>query len=219
MNGELNLMSVTTILTDLSDVLIGGMIGLDDIISNKYGECFGNEFSIRFASTYSVFNDLMRGRISEEEYWECLYLDSLWSGILSIADMKNLFALNMKKIIPGTLDLYNRLILPNGYSPKYYIVSDHIKEYREHITNWHHDLFNLADKVYWSYDCGRIKRDDDFFTIFFQDNSISSYNAIFIDDSKQNIDNANKSNILSIYFSSSEALKEDLLKLGFSFTP
>ena len=77
MNGELNLMPVTTILTDLSDVLIGGIIGLDNAISNKYGESFGNEISIRFVSAYSAFNDLMRGRISEEEYWECLYLEGL----------------------------------------------------------------------------------------------------------------------------------------------
>ena len=105
MNGKLNLMSVTTILTDLSDVLIGGMIGLDDVISNKYGESFGNEFSIRFASTYSVFNDLMRGRISEEEYWGCLYSDGLWSDTLSITDMKNLFALNMKKTKPLNLSI------------------------------------------------------------------------------------------------------------------
>ncbi len=97
-------------------------------------------------------------------------------------------------------------------------MSDHIKEYREHITNWHRNIFNLVDKAYWPYDCGRIKRDDDFFTNFFQDNSISSNDVIFIDDSRQNIDNANRSNILSIHFSSSETLKEDLLKLGFSFT-
>ena len=99
--------------------------------------------------------------------------------------MRDLFTLNMKKTIPGTLDLYNRLVLPNGYSPKYYIVSDHIKEYREHITNWHRDIFNLNDKAYWPYDCDRIKRDDDFFTNFFQDNSISSNDVIFIDDSRQ----------------------------------
>ncbi len=97
MNGELNLMPVNTILTDLSDALIDGIIELDNAISNKYGESFGNEISIRFTSAYSAFNDLMRGRISEEEYWECLYLEGLWGDTLSIADMRDLFTLNMKR--------------------------------------------------------------------------------------------------------------------------
>lgn len=38
MSANINPNSVTTILTDLTDVLIGGVIGLDDVIESKYGK-------------------------------------------------------------------------------------------------------------------------------------------------------------------------------------
>ena len=217
MKAELGSISITTVLTDLSDVLIGGIIGLDDVIAVRYGENVSREFSKRFRDNYPNFNDLMRGVISEEEYWELFSRGEAWSDGFSTSLVRELFVLNMQKVVPNTFDLYRKLLLPSGQSPKYYIVSDHIREYSRLVENWHRDIFKWADKVFWSYDCGNIKRDEGFFTNFLRNNELGESDVIFIDDSDWNIENAESSGILSFHFDNAERLESELVACGFSF--
>lgn len=212
-----DLMSVTTILTDLSEVLIGGIIGLDDIIAKEYGKLLGDRFATGLEKSYPCYKDLMRGMITEAEFWKTLSEKLARRNGLSMLYVQELFKANMRKTIPGTLKLYKSLILPNGCIPKFFIVSDHIQEYSDLLKRWHPEIFEWADEVFWSYDCGALKEDKGFFTEFLRKNKLNCNDVIFIDDSKKNIENAQKANILSLYFTSSKRLKNDLSKLRFTF--
>lgn len=174
-------------------------------------------FSNRFAENYPYFNDLMRGAITESMYWNIYSESQFRQNTLPVSYIKELFALNMQRTVPGTLDLYRKLVLPNRQRPSYFIVSDHIKEYSDLVKKWHPDIFEWADGVFWSYDYGGIKQDEDFFIGFLQKNNFNKNNVIFIDDSIRNIKNAEKAGILSFHFSDSKDLKGKLAKYGFFF--
>ena len=61
------------ILTDLSEVLIRGLYGTQDILAEKYGSLAGEAFWARHESTYGKFQELMRGKITEAEYWDYFF--------------------------------------------------------------------------------------------------------------------------------------------------
>jgi 2-haloacid dehalogenase len=94
------------------------------------------------------------------------------------------------------------------------------------ITNWNQDKFrealrrfdflNSFDGIVVSGDERLLKPDRAIFEIFFDRYGVAPASAVFIDDSKHNVEGARAVGMEALHFTSSEALARDLRGLGFS---
>jgi 2-haloacid dehalogenase len=94
------------------------------------------------------------------------------------------------------------------------------------ITNWNQDKFreararfdflNSFDGIVVSGDEGVLKPDREIFELFFARYGVAPESAVFIDDSKHNVEGARAAGMQVLHFTSPEALARDLRGLGFS---
>lgn len=214
------------ILTDLSEVLIRGVYGIDEKIEEIYGKEVGDEFAIRRQQTEALFYVLMRGKITEDKFWKEV-LDDSCDWPFGINEVKEFISDNMKQVIPGTLDVFKRIIeypKTTGYIPKrikgqpeIWLVSDHIRERREEIEALHPEIFELTSKQCWSFDYDMIKRDVGYFEYLLYSNNLQPNEVILIDDQLRNACHAHRAGINDIVFEDAAKLERDLRKCNFRF--
>ena len=215
------------ILTDLSDVLIHGLYEIEGIFAERYDQNVARIFGQRHLETREDFNELMRGKMREDEYWYLFMQGYSWP--CDIQEIKSTFSENLKKTVPGTLDVYQRIIAsPRSFRrmhsiiegrPEIHIVSDHIRERFDEIHRYHPDIFDLADKEFWSYEFGHVKKDDSFFPRLLRFLNLPPDEVIFVDDSAYNTTSATLAGITSIYFENAQQLERELGQYGFQFAP
>ena len=93
------------------------------------------------------------------------------------------------------------------------------------ITNWNQDKFREArrrfdfldgfDGIVVSGDEGLLKPDREIFELFFKRYGVAPESAVFVDDSKHNVEGARAAGMAALHFTSPEALARDLRELGF----
>lgn len=215
------------ILTDLSDVLIHGISGVEKTFAERYGKDIAKAFWQRHLETERDFHELMRGGMKEDAYWRLVMQGRDWP--FGIQEIKSIFSENLKKTIPGTLSVYQRIVafprsvrrtwsLIDG-APEFYIVSDHIEERLGEIHRYHPDVFALAEREFWSCDFGEIKRDETFFPQLLRMLDLPLDEIIFIDDNAYNTTAASLADITTIRFEDAEQLEDTLKAYGFVFSP
>lgn len=213
------------ILSDLSEVLINGVEEVGRAVANEYGIEVGKKCFDRLDETKAEFNDLMRGYITENEYFKIFLSGSEWP--FQTEDLQQIFSEEFEKEIPGTFDVYRRIIAyprstelngKNHGKPPIYIVSDHIAERRDEIMGYHKELFSMTKDQIWSFDVGKIKSDPGFFKELLDRLAVRPDEAVFIDDYNRNIFAASAVGITSILFENATQLEDDLTDLGFEFS-
>ena len=219
------------VLTDLSEVLIHGFIGTEEIVGELYGEDIKQRFWRRHLDTNNDFCDLVRGKMTEDVYWR-IFLEG---GIdrtpwpFGINKVKAMFGENMTRTIPKTLDVYNRIIAyPRSFEgdgfgmaegqPTFYLVSDHITERLPEIHKHHPEVFKLMQREFLSCEIGSIKQDAGFFDKLLDAAHLRPGEVVFIDDSPTNVCAAICAGIKGIIFENPIQLEDDLKKLGFRFS-
>ena len=214
------------ILTDLSEVLISGLFGIDNIITEHYNKDATKAFWARRLETDEEFRELLRGKMSEDEYWRLFAEKCKWP--FNIQALKMFFSKNMRKNITGTLDVYKRIIafpysLPSRVMvegiPEIALVSDHIRERIGEIHICHPDIFEMISRQFWSCESGKLKADEGFFPQLLRVLDIPPEEAILVDDSPYNTTAAIEAGITSICFTSAFQLETELREYGFCFVP
>ncbi|MBR3254331.1 hypothetical protein IKF88_01190 [Candidatus Saccharibacteria bacterium] len=215
------------ILTDLSDVLIHGLYGADEIIAERYGKNVAEAFWQRHLETEEDFRELMRGKMSEDDYWQRLLQGDDWP--FGIREIEDVFSENLRRDVPDTLQVYQRITShPRSLlhrhdillgAPEIYIISDHIEERIEEIYQYHPDIFKVAQKTFWSCELGNIKMDEAFFPQLLRVFDMPIDEFIFVDDNAYNTTAASLAGIASIYFKNAKQLEKTLRAYGFEFAP
>ncbi len=219
------------IFTDLSEVLIRGIYGTEDIVGSLYGLENAKKFLARRHEVNDKILDLFRDKFEEDEYWKYFLSGSELSIDFSIDKLRKVLSRNIKKTVPGTLDLYLSISShPESISkegipsenkldgrPDIYIVSDHIRGRVGQIKDYHPRVFKNVEGEYWSFDIGHVKGDKEFFPKVLEMSKIPVEKIVFIDDIETNIKSARRNGIYSIQFYNAEQLKTDLSKIGFTF--
>ncbi|MBR3332463.1 HAD-IA family hydrolase [Candidatus Saccharibacteria bacterium] len=215
------------ILTDLSEVLIHGIQGTENIVRERYGERTGEKFKNRMneEKVREWFLNLLRGKFCEDIFWLDFIEEDYWP--FNHIDTKEIFTENLKQPkIDGTLEVYQSIkgypvVTGMGYTvdgkPDIWIVSDHILERVHQVEKMHEDVFAIASKTIWSCDVGKIKSDAGFFDDIVKKYNIQKDEIVFIDDWNVNVEAARKAGLVSIEFHDAEQLKADLEKIGFRF--
>lgn len=215
------------ILTDLSEVLIRGVYGIEDLVEDQYGEKIAERFARRRLECDPFFIELMRSHLAEDQYWEIVLHGFDWPfGVEDVELMCSFnFALGLQQ---SAIGVYKRIVeypesammdsLRHRGCPEFWIVSDHIPERKDEIKAMHPKVFQFASRVIWSYDYGLVKSDVGFFEQLLRRNKLEYYDVLFIDDVSQNIWSAAKANIAGIKYEGPDQLETQLRSLGFRFS-
>ena len=215
------------ILTDLSEVLIKGVFGAEKYVKEYYGAKVAKRYLNRRREINTIFCELLRGHISENIYWEVFLQQGKWP--FGVEELKRFISLNIAEDIPGTLDVYQRIIsYPDTLTltkkineisgrPEIWLVSDHISEREEELEYLHPEIFTLTSRQIWSFDYSTLKGDPGFFEYLLSCYRLSPEEVLLVDDLEINTEAAHRAGIKSILFKNAEQLESRLRRLGFDF--
>ena len=193
---------ITTIIFDLSEVLISGLIGIEKELAPLVN--LSEDKFLRGLWTDS-FKELLKGKISEDEYLSDIFERNKWET------NKELFKAIVRKNFHNEVEGMIGLITELNKNCKLILLSDHAKEWIEYIDKIH-PFLNLFDKKYFSFQSGEIKREKRAFELLLNENNLSAAECVFIDDSPTNIMVAKEVGLITIQFIGIVNLKKQLMK-------
>ena len=215
------------ILTDAMDVMFYGFTELPDVLHKASGAS-KEQLQERIKETMESIYALCRGDITEDEFWWNFAKGPIWSWINEKGDvlevrpdgLKEAFRNNMRRNIPGVLELYRRL---HAAGVQFYLASDHFNEMVPLLIEWHPEVFGKIipmGNLFWSCELGMVKQDSNFFPYVLgelRSRGIGPGNIIFIDDNLKNVKEARENKIAAIQFKSAGQLEEALKEIGLKF--
>ena len=193
---------ITTIIFDLSEVLIFGLIGIEKELAPLVN--LSEEIFLKQLWTDS-FGELMKGKISEDEYLDDIFEKNNWKADKEI--FRKIIRKNFHNEVEGMIGLIEEL----NRNYKLILLSDHAKEWIEYIDKIH-PFLNLFDKKYFSFQTGEIKKEKRAFEFLLNGNKLLPAECVFIDDSPTNIKAAEEVGLKGVLFKSFDSLKENLFK-------
>jgi putative hydrolase of the HAD superfamily len=191
---------IKTIIFDLSEVYLRGLLGTQDILSKKLG------LEIKAIDLWTEDTiKLFEGKISEEDFWRKLRDDNKWN--IRVKELKKIVRSNFREI-EGTRDIIEKL-KSNGY--KLGLLSVHVKEWVDHCEK-EFDYHKLFHSVLYSFEIEVCKPEKRAYELMLEKIESKAEDCLFIDDNSENLIAAEKLGIETILFKSARQLKKDLKK-------
>lgn len=194
---------ITTIIFDLSEVYLTGLVGTYSHVQEKLKDNIVDQnFFI------PELNLLFHGKIAEKMYWQKVITKNSWN--ITVAELMQAVRKNFKEI-EGTRKIIEKL-RKKGY--KMVLLSNHAKEWVEFCEKkfGYHKLFHVT---LYSYEVALLKPDKKLFKMIIKKLNVKPQECLFIDDNKKNIISAKELQMRAIQFESAKKLRGDLLKKGF----
>jgi len=189
-----------TIIFDLSEVLISGLVGIEKVLSrelalpeDKILPCFGG----------SWLEELLVGDISEETYLTRIVAREKWP--IDVARLKAVIRGNFHHQVEGTIGLLMELAGRHCLA----LLSDNAREWVAYIRSVH-PFLEVFQRTFFSYDLKGLKKDPATFSAVLDAMSASPGECLFIDDNPLNVSAAESAGIPSIHFLSAEQLAAEL---------
>ena len=195
---------ITTIIFDLSEVLISGLIGIEKELAPLVN--LPEDKFLKSLWTDS-FKELMKGKISEDEYLNDVFEKNNWKADKEV--FKKIIRKNFHNEVEGMIKLIEEL----NKKYKLVLLSDHAVEWIDYVDRIH-PFLNLFDKKYFSFQTREIKREKRAFELLLKGNDLLASECIFIDDSFTNIKAAEEIGFYVLLFKGTEQLKEDFKLLN-----
>ena len=202
---------IKNIIFDLSEVIISGYRGIEEVVlESQYGtfenqKLLENEADLDSIRENETFLNLLRGKLTEEEYLNHILKNKNWN--VSVEQLKTVIRSNLNKPIPGTMEIVKQLKAEGKY--QLILLSDHAREWMEYIEEKNKDL-EIFDKKIFSYDIGAVKSDKQTFKIVLEQTGIVADETLFIDDYEKNVKNAEAVGIHGIVFENADQLRKTL---------
>lgn len=202
---------ITTIIFDLSEVYLRGLLGIEYYLEQNYNIKIDNS---EWHDEY--LQKLFHGEITEEEFWITIIRTHGWT--VTVDDLKKTVRQNFKEI-QGTRRLIEQL-KENGY--RLGLLSVHAREWIEHLEK-EFDYHKLFDSVLYSFEVGISKPDRKAYQLILEQLKVKPDECIFIDDSIQNLEGAKLLGITTVLFENAEQLVKDLrslnIRIGMPISP
>lgn len=185
---------ITTIIFDLSNVYLEGILGSHRYFEKKLGTSVPDEYFYN-----EEFNKFMLGQITEDVYWKAVIENNSWD--ISAEDLKKAARKNFTEI-KGTRQIIERL-KKEGYI--LILLSNNGKEWAEYCEKKYsyHKLFN---HVIYSYQVNISKPNKKIFSLLLTKIDKKPEECLFIDDYTKNIQAANDLGISTIQFTTPKNL-------------
>lgn len=195
-----NSQRISTIIFDLSDVLIKGLEGTENLLKKHYKNIHINHFFIK------PISDFFSAKISEEEYFSAFNEYNKLN--ISIDILKKAVRDNFTEI-DGTREIIEKLKIENY---KLGLLSIHTKEWIEYCERKYkyHHLFNTISYSYH----GVSKPDKESFELVLKQLEAKPIETLFIDDNAKNISAAKNLGLNTIKFVNPTQLRDELRDYG-----
>lgn len=191
---------ITTIIFDLSEVLIAGLIGIEKQLAQLVNLPEDEFLESLWTESFWL---LMKGKISEDEYLLDVFEKNKWAADISV--FKNVIRKNFHHKVEGMTELIEWL----NKDYQLILLSDHSAEWVKYIDSIH-PFLKLFNKKYFSFQSGKIKRERQVFELLLNENKLSPAKCLFIDDSEANIMAAREAGLNVICFKNANQLKREL---------
>jgi len=195
---------ITHIICDLSDVLIKGLEGVEDVLSQEMG--LSSDVINKQMFTYD-YSQLWLGIISEDRFFENMISNFNWP--IDTATIKKSIRSNFQPI-PGVWEIYKQL------SQKYVTIlaSVNAREWVSYLEAKYTYCELFTNRIHYSYEIGFTKRDQEFYLYILDLYGITPAHIFMIDDSTNNLKTAQMVGIRGLKFISATQLFESLKHFG-----
>lgn len=189
------------ILFDLSEVLIGGFYGIEQIVARAEGLPVERVRPIVAGTNLWA---LCSGSINEDAYLERILAEGGWTKFTKQSLAKEIRGL-FRATIPGMPEYVAEL----SKSCDLYLLSDHAREWIPDVVAFH-PFMALFKKRYYSFEVGSVKREGKPFLHVLQDLRIKPSEIFFIDDSAANVAKAREAGLEAALFKDRAGLEPRL---------
>ena len=185
-----------TILFDLSETVISGLIGIEAPLAQALGVA---EARILPAFGGDLLPRLCRGELTEDQYLALVLERQGWE--ISADELKQVLRGNFQRTVPGMWELLNSL------STRYELVvlSDHAREWVAYIQEVHTELA-IFRKQFYSFESGSLKNEPGTFERVLGLLEREASECLFVDDNPENVSAAEEAGLSGIRFTSAEDL-------------
>jgi FMN phosphatase YigB (HAD superfamily) len=195
---------IRTMIFDLSEVLIAGLVGIEKSLSTRLRI---RENLVLPAFGGDHLEDVLCGRITEDYYLTQITRRQGWD--ISVDELKDVIRANLERRVPGMDAVLGRLSVRRDLV----LLSDHAIEWVEYVRSVH-PFLRVFRAQFYSCELGQTKREPSTFRRALREIDREPHECLFIDDYHKNIAVATSEGIRSILFESAEQLSRELTKLG-----
>ena len=193
-------MPYSTLIFDLSEVIIRGFLGVEQTLTPLLRV---SEGQIVKAFGGDILTSLCKGEITENEYWTSGLESHNWN--LPLNDAKRYIRENFQQTVPGMVDVITEL----SKSYQLVILSDHAHEWVEYILDYHQFLDVFSLKMF-SYEFGSVKSEPETFEKALARIDTPPERCLFVDDNQRNIATAKMAGLYGLHFTHTDALVKKL---------
>lgn len=205
---------IKNVVFDLSEVLLPGIIGIEEHLSLRTGTSKEVIAKALGSSPYyekdNNLDKLLKGELTYESYR---------SEFLAEAELSDEWALIFDHACTSMFDSpypYTEVMLKNvAQSCNIFLLSDHCETWVNYIKSKHRFLDYFKGLV-WSYEIGATKKSAEPFTTIIDRYQLNPATSLFVDDNDINIDIAKKHGFNTVHFTSEESVNDVYRAINFS---
>jgi HAD superfamily hydrolase (TIGR01509 family) len=186
------------ILFDLSEVLIGGFYGIEQVIARSEGLPVEK---VRPIVAGDALRALCSGEISEAQYIDRIQSQGGWHGMT-----RQQLAQAIRGLFKVTIPTMPEYVAELSRECDLYLLSDHAREWIPDVVSYH-PFFTHFKRRFYSFEVGSIKREGKPFRHVLDALGIQASDIFFVDDSKANVAKARENGIEATVFTSRAALE------------
>ncbi len=196
--------TISTIIFDLSEVQITGLLGVEKKLGTLLGK---TPIEISAALIGDDLNSFFHGKISEDEYLHRTIRKNNWR--VDTGQLKKIIRENFAEI-EGTRKIIERL-KRQGF--KLGLLSVHGKEWIEYASG-KFDYHKLFDVVLYSFEIAVSKPDRKAYEIIIEKLGVKPQECMFVDNSPENLLPAKALGMKTVLFKSADQLEAELRRIG-----
>ncbi len=193
-----------TILFDLSETVIAGLVGIEAPLAQVLGV---DEAQILPAFGGDLLARLCRGELTEDQYLALILEQQGWA--IPAEELKRIIRGNFQRTVPGMWALLSRLSQQYDLA----LLSDHAGEWVAYIQSVHPELAIFKKQCY-SFDYGRLKSEPETFLHVLRLLKRMAGECLFVDDSPVNVAAAEEAGLSGIRFVGAQDLERKLVDGG-----
>ncbi len=189
-----------TLIFDLSEVLIAGLIGIEQPIAARLHR---EPRAILRVFERQGLQELCCGRMSEDDYFAGIVRRQRWD--ISVTALKRTIRRNFRRRVPGMVPLLRRLARHH----ELVLLSDHAAEWAAYIHRIHPWL-GLLQPRFFSFALGQTKKKPSTFQKVLAALGRKSDDCLLIDDSERNLRAAASVGLRGLRFTAAATLERQL---------
>lgn len=206
----------------LSDTLLWGIRKTTEYVADRYGQVIANLYSERLYRNRDRYNRLLRGEISEEDYWM-----SVRQGTpVSVREAEGFYTKALMCAKPGLMEILNSIKshpsqIPSCKGrieygrPDVQLLCDYNKERKSKIREFHSDLFEECSRSYWSFEYRQIVPDKGYLERILNVAGVGPKEAFLVAGEPFSTTAASLAGIPNQMYVNPDRFKKHLLEYGF----